>query len=262
MTKKLNLHLIQWRIVPGDVEGNLAKAEDLILSASPRGRDLILLPELFSSGFYYTALEEMADRYESVVNWMSRIAARFEAGIAGSVPVRRPGGVANNMVLVDRDGGIAASYDKAHLFYVADEDLHFIPGREIVVGRWLGLDVGLAVCFDLRFPEMTRRLCDDGAQIVLVSAQWPRARVDHFRDFTRVRAMENQMFVVSCNSCGDDGKGLVLGGGSTVVGPSGEVKGVLGGEEGVLSVSVDPHEIERVRNSFPVLKVRRKDLWK
>jgi len=121
--------------------------------------------------------------------------------------------------------------------------------------------VGLAICFDLRFPEMTRKLCDDGARIVLVSAQWPRARVDHFRDLTRVRAMENQMYIVSCNSCGDDGKGLVLGGGSTVVGPSGEVKGVLGDEEGVLTVNIDLEDVERTRESFPVLKVRRKDVF-
>ena len=74
--------------------------------------------------------------------------------------------------------------------------------------------------------------------------------------------MENQMFVVSCNSCGDDDKGLVLGGGSTVVGPSGEVKGVLGGdEEGVLTVTIDLDEVEKTRESFPVLKVRRKDLF-
>jgi predicted amidohydrolase len=129
------------------------------------------------------------------------------------------------------------------------------------VTKWNGHDVGLAICFDLRFPEITRELCDRGAKLVLLSAQWPLARVDHFRDFTRVRAMENQMFIASCNSCGDDGKGLTLGGGSTVVGPSGEVMGVLGEEEGILTVKIDLDEVERVRESFPVLKVRRKDLW-
>jgi predicted amidohydrolase len=165
------------------------------------------------------------------------------------------------MVLVDKTGEVVASYDKIHLFFVADEDLHFVPGKRMVVAKWDGHDVGLAICFDLRFPEMTRKLGDDGARIVLVSAQWPRARVDHFRDFTRVRAMENQMYVVSCNSCGDDGKGLVLGGGSTVVGPSGKVEGVLGEDEGVLTVNIDLEEVERIREAFPVLKVRRKDVF-
>jgi predicted amidohydrolase len=261
MNKTLTLHLIQWRIIPGNVEGNLDKAEELIGSASPGKGDLVLLPELFPSGFYYTDLGKVAERYEDVVRWMGVIGARYEVGVAGSVPTQQPEGVANTMVLVDKVGEIGASYDKVHLFFVADEDLHFTPGQRTVVNHWEGLDVGLAICFDLRFPEMTRKLCDDGARIVLVSAQWPRARVDHFRDFTRVRAMENQVYIASCNSCGDDGKGLVLGGGSTVVSPSGEVKGVLGDDEGVLTVNIDLEEIERTRNSFPVLKVRRKDVF-
>ena len=261
MNNPLTIHLIQWRIIPGNVEGNLDRAQELIGSASPGKGDLVLLPELFPSGFYYTDLGKVADRYEDVVRWMGVIGARYEVAVAGSVPTQRPEGVANTMLLVDKVGEIVASYDKVHLFFVADEDLHFTPGKRTEVIHWEGLDVGLAICFDLRFPEMTRKLCDDGARIVLVSAQWPRARVDHFRDFTRVRAMENQVYIASCNSCGDDGKGLVLGGGSTVVGPSGEVKGVLGDDEGVLTVNIDLDEIERTRNSFPVLKVRRQDVF-
>jgi len=261
MNNPLTLHLIQWRVIPGNVEGNLDRAEELIGSASPGKGDLVLLPELFPSGFYYTDLGKVADRYEDVVRWMGVIGARYEVGVAGSVPTQRPEGVANTMVLVDKVGEIVASYDKVHLFFVADEDLHFTPGKRTEVTHWEGLDVGLAICFDLRFPEMTRKLCDDGARIVLVSAQWPRVRVDHFRDFTRVRAMENQVYIASCNSCGDDGKGLVLGGGSTVVGPSGKVEGALGDEEGVLTVNIELDEVERVRESFPVLKVRRKDMF-
>jgi len=165
------------------------------------------------------------------------------------------------MVLINGEGETIASYDKVHLFTVGDEERHFTSGQRTVVVPWEGVMVGLAVCFDLRFPELTRKLCDDGAQITLVSAQWPRARVDHFRDFSRVRAMENQMFLAACNSCGKDDRGLVLGGRSTVVGPSGDIKGVLGEEEGVLNVAIDFKDVERVREEFPVLKVRRKDLF-
>ncbi len=272
MNNTLTIHLIQWRVIPGDIKGNFGRAEELIESASPGKGDLVLLPELFASGFYYAALGKMAAEYQAVVGWMGVIGARYEIGVAGSVAAQRPEGVANTMVLVDKAGEVVASYDKIHLFSVADEDLHFVPGQETVVGLWEhfegerfrvgdGLAVGLAICFDLRFPEMTRKLGDDGARLVLVSAQWPQARVDHFRDFTRVRAMENQVYIASCNSCGDDDSGLVLGGGSTVVGPSGEVKGVLGDEEGVLTVNIDMEEVERTRDSFPVLKVRRKDVF-
>lgn len=261
MNRMLNLHLIQWQIIPGDIDRNLDKAERLVATAAPGEDDVILLPEMFSSGFDYQNLGEMADRFESVMRWMGDMATGYRAGVAGSVPTRKADGIANTMVFVDKAGKVSASYEKIHLFSVADENLHFIAGHKTVVAQHEGLGVGLAICFDLRFPEMIRNLCDKGAIMVLVSAQWPQARVDHFRDFTRVRAMENQIFVAACNSCGSDGKGLVLGGGSSVVGPSGEVKGVLGTEEGFLTVKIDLDEVKLVREKFPVLKVRRKDLF-
>ena len=261
MKRSITFHLIQWRVIPGDIEGNFVRAEELIGSADIGKGDLIILPEVFPTGFHYEALGYLADRSDEVLGWMAEIASRHGIGLAGSMPTRRPAGVANTMVLVNRVGEVLTSYDKIHLFSVTDEDRHFIPGNQTVVTSWENLKVGLAICFDLRFPEMTRKLAQEGVQIVLVSAQWPQARIDHFRDLVRVRAIENQMFMVACNSCGDDGKGLVLGGGSTVVGPSGEVMGVLGQEEGVLTVTIDVDEVERVREAFPVLKVRRKDLF-
>lgn len=263
MDKKLTLHLIQWRVIPGDVEKNLKKADTSIASAGPEKGDIVLLPEMFSSGFYYQDLERMAGSFEEVVRWMGEVAVRYGIGMAGSAPALKNDGISNTMVFVDSTGNLKASYDKAHLFAVAEENLHFTPGKQGgSVFRWEGIDVGLAICFDLRFPEMFRELCDRGSRLVLVSAQWPRARIDHFRDFTKVRAMENQLFLASCNSCGEDEKGLVLGGQSSVVGPMGEVRGVLGEEEGVLSVDVDLGEVERARENFPVLKERRKDLFK
>jgi len=261
MNKKLTIHLVQWRVIPGDIEGNFHRAAQWIKSAAPDKGDLILLPELFASGFYYTALGKMAEEYDSVLRWMGETAALYEASVAGSAAVLREDGIANTMILVDRTGGTVASYDKAHLFFAGDEDLHFIPGKEVVLASHEGVVAGLAICFDLRFPEMTRKLCDDGARIVLISAQWPRARVDHFRDFVRVRAMENQLFIAACNSCGDDDKGLAMGGNSLVIGPEGEVRGSLGEEEGVLSVTIDIDDVHRARDRFPVLKVRRGDLF-
>lgn len=261
MSYPLTIHLIQWRIIPGNIDGNLDTAKRLVAAASPEKGDLVLLPELFPSGFCYPDLEKMAGKQGTVVKWMAATAAQYEAGIAGSLPTLGPGGVANTLMFVEKTGQVLASYNKIHLFFAADEELHFVSGQNTVVTRWRGIDMGLAICFDLRFPELTRDLCDRGGQVILVPAQWPRARVDHFRDFARVRAMENQVFVAACNSCGADDKGLVLGGSSTVVGPAGDIKGVLGDEEGVLTVNVDLEEVERVRNSFPVLKVRRKNLF-
>lgn len=261
MDKKLTLHLVQWRVAPGRVEENLARAADLIEKAGPSPGALVLLPEMFPSGFYYEDLAGVAGRYDDVLHWMGSLATRHGVGMTGSMAVHRPEGVANTMVILDQAANVLASYDKAHLFSVAGEDSHFVPGDRTVVARFNGLDLGLSICFDLRFPEVIRELGDRGAKVVLTAAQWPLPRADHFRDFVRVRAMENQLYVAACNSCGDDGKGLVLGGGSTVVGPYGDVKGVLDENEGVLTVTIDLGEIDHAREKFPVLKMRREDLF-
>ncbi len=261
MNRKKRLHLLQWRVIPGHVQGNLAAAQGLLERAEPAPGDLVLLPEMFPCGFFYSDLPAMAGKSGEVLSWMEGVSRELGVSLSGSLPLQDSRGIVNTMFLVDGGGNRVASYEKIHLFEAAEENRHFAAGDRTVTARWEGTLVGLAICFDLRFPELARRLCDQGARILLVSAQWPQQRVDHFRDFVRVRAMENQMFVAAVNSCGSDDKGLTLGGGSTVVGPGGAVLGVLGNGEGLLSVEVDVGLVEKTRENFPVLKVRRKDVF-
>jgi len=262
MKQDLDLNLVQWRVIPGDPERNLGKAKELLDLAGPKKGSLILLPEMFSSGFYYRDLGRIAGRSAETLRWMSETARFFGSCLAGSLPTLGAEGIANTMAFFDEKGAVRGTYYKIHLFPSTGEEEAFVSGSRTATVAWKGICIGLAICFDLRFPEMGRRLLDDGAELMIVSAQWPLERLDHFRDLVKVRAIENQFFVAACNSCGEDGRGQVLGGGSMVAGPSGEVYGVLGTEEGVLSLSVPFGEVERSREGFPVVKRRRRDLFK
>ncbi len=235
--------------------------ERLIDRADPGSGDIILLPEMFPSGFYYEDLDGMADEAPRVMEWMSATAAGRSLAIAGSIPEKGEGGILNSFVFVNEKGEPMGSYTKVHLFPLAGEDHFFVPGGKAVTFSWNDVTMGLLTCFDLRFPEMARKLCLGGARIVLVSAQWPEARIGHFTDLVRIRAMENQLYIAAANSCGDDEKGLVLGGHSLIAGPMGEVVVMMGVGEGTVSGQVDALDVARVRERFPVLSLRRPEVY-
>ncbi|GBE14767.1 2-oxoglutaramate amidase [bacterium BMS3Abin14] len=223
--------------------------------------DIILLPEMFPSGFYHKDLAGMADEAPRVIEWMCATAAGRSLAIVGSIPEKGEDGILNSLVFVDEKGEPRGSYGKVHLFPLGDEDHFFVPGGDTVTFSWNAIIVGLLTCFDLRFPEMARKLCLAGAQLILVSAQWPEVRIGHFTDLVRVRAMENQLFIAAANSCGDDEKGLVLGGHSLMAGPMGGVVARMGSEEGTVSGTVDTLAVSEARERFPVLSLRRPEVY-
>jgi len=159
----------------------------------------------------------------------------------------------NTSVLLGRDGAVLATYRKIHLFGFGEgEPKLMTPGDDIVVQDGLGL----ATCYDLRFPEQFRRLLDAGAEVVLIPAAWPAKRVAHWRLLAQARAVENQSYVVACNTAGEH-SGVSMGGGSIVVDPWGAVLAEAGTGEEVLVVDLDLELVARTRSSFPILADRR-----
>jgi predicted amidohydrolase len=159
----------------------------------------------------------------------------------------------NTSVLLGRDGAVLATYRKIHLFGFGEgEPKLMTPGDEIVVHDGLGL----ATCYDLRFPEQFRRLLDAGSEVVLLPAAWPAKRVAHWRLLAQARAVENQSYVVACNTAGEH-SGVPMGGGSLVVDPWGTVLAEAGTDEEVLVVDLDLALVARTRSSFPILADRR-----
>jgi predicted amidohydrolase len=159
----------------------------------------------------------------------------------------------NTSVLLDAGGEVAATYRKIHLFGFSDgEPKLMTAGTDVVVHDGLGI----ATCYDLRFPELFRALLDGGAVALVMASAWPAKRVAHWRLLAQARAVENQMYVVACNTAGTH-SGTVMGGHSIVVDPWGTILAEAGDDEEVLVADIDLGSVPETRRSFPVLADRR-----
>jgi predicted amidohydrolase len=225
--------------------------------AARAGDDLVLLPELWATGYFafddYAATAEPLDG--PLVRTLGK-AAR-SAGVtlhAGSMVERDEAGrLHNTSLLFDPDGTLVHTYRKVHLFgYGSREQELLTPGEQVGAHGTLAL----STCYDLRFPELFRRQVDGGSQLFLVAAAWPLARLAHWQLLLRSRALENQSFLLSCNAAGRQGA-VELAGRSAVVDPWGDVVAEAGAGPEVLTVEIDPDLAVRARKEFPALADRR-----
>jgi predicted amidohydrolase len=168
--------------------------------------------------------------------------------------------VGNTAVLFDKQGELLARYSKVHLFRLMDEDRYLTAGADLALAPSPWGPLGLAICYDLRFPEMFRRYALGGARILLLPSEWPHPRLAHWQTLLRARAIENQTFVVACNRVGL-AKGTEFFGHSCVIDPWGETI-IEGGEsEMLLSTHIDTRRVDAVRAEIPILDDRRPDLY-
>jgi predicted amidohydrolase len=252
----MRVHVIQLSYGDGEtVEARTARVADLVRAQS--GPDLVVLPELWpNGGFAYDTWEASAQGLDGPVVSALRAAAT-DLGVPvhmGSLVERdETGRLFNTSLLLGADGELLATYRKVHLFGFGEgEPKVMTPGDKVVVRDGLGL----ATCYDLRFPEMFRALLDGGAEVVLMPAAWPAKRVHHWRLLSQARAVENQTYVVACNTGGTH-SGVPMGGHSMVVDPWGEVLAEAGDGEEVLVVDLDLEHVRTTRTGFPVLADRR-----
>lgn len=235
------------------------------------GHDLVVLPELWQpTGFGYERWAELAEPVDGPFAATMAALAR-DAGVvlhAGSFVERLPSpgpdghSLANTSLLYAADGGLLAAYRKVHRFgFGAGEPKLMEAGSEVVLaelpdGAGGSVTAGLSTCYDLRFPELYRAQVDRGGELFVVPAAWPAARVAHWTLLGRARGLENQAFVLQCNTVGTHA-GHEMGGRSQVVGPTGEVLAEAGTAEEVLSVELEPADVAAARRAFPVLADRR-----
>lgn len=253
----MRVHVVQVGYADAEpLEARTARVADLVRAQV--GADLVVLPELWpNGGFSYATWQQSAEPLDGPVVTALRAATRDLGATVhlGSFVERSSAGrLFNTSVLLGPDGRVLATYRKLHLFgFGAGEPELMAPGDEPVVhGR-----LGLATCYDLRFPELFRALLDAGAEVVLVPAAWPAKRIEHWRLLARARAVENQSFVVACNTAGTHA-GVLMGGCSLVVDPWGEVLAEADPDrEQVLTVDCDDTLVTRTRAAFPVLADRR-----
>ncbi len=242
---------------------NNKKAEELISKAALQKPDVMVLPETWNTGFFpKDNLFELADKEcldtERVVG---ALAKKYSVNIvAGSVASVRNGKIRNTACIFDRTGACIAKYDKTHLFTPMGEDRYFEKGDSLCKFTLDSAKCAVIICYDIRFPELTRTLALSGLDVLFVVSEWPAARIRHLLALTKARAIENQMFVACCNAVGT-AEGTVYAGASTVHGPLGDVLCKAGDSEEIISAECDMSTIGEIRNSINVFNDRRTDLY-
>jgi len=244
-------------------EENFLRVSELIQKAAENQPDVIVLPETWNTGFYPKENAEVLADPEGmqIKALLGALAAKYRVNIiAGSITELRNEKLYNTSYIFDREGMCIASYDKTHLFSPMGENRVYIPGNSLCRFMLDGIRCGVIICYDLRFPELTRKLCLQGVDVLFVVSQWPAVRISHLRTLTAARAIENQIFVACCNSCGraDDTQ---YGGNSVILDPLGEPLALAGDKEQLLSAECDLSVLSQIRKAIPVFQNRRVDLY-
>ena len=243
---KMKISIVQFKSTLGEVKENFSTAAKLIEAA--KNSDVILLPELWSTGYYPTPVENFADvDGERTIEFLCAAAKKFSVNIiGGSVVVESGGKIFNRCLVANRHGELVAAYDKTHLFSFAQEDKVFTAGDKISTVELDGVRCGLAICYDLRFPEFIRKIALAGAEIIFIPAAWSLKRLTPRQILTKARAIENQVFLVFANSSGK----------SELVNPRGEVIAESERGEEILTAEIDLNERAEVIASMNLLADR------
>lgn len=263
----LTVTMAQMRVSISAPEENLQKAELWIAEASRRGSDLICFPEMWTTGFNWLNNDRMAVIHEQVAARVANMAKTHGIWINGSMlALNEAGKVSNTSFLFNANGEKAGVYRKTHLFSLLHEDAHMAPGDHVTVVDTPWGRVGLAICYDIRFPELFRTYALKGAEIVFCPMAFPYPRLDHWKILVRARAIENQMFMVGINQVGSEDFGtdgaVTYFGDSVIIDPWGRTV-IEAGEtdEMLLTATVNMDQVKEIRQNMTVLKDRRPELY-
>lgn len=244
-----HLGFVQFEVVPGNPSANLARLIETLQQLQPPPLSLLLLPELWGTGFAYGRLGQLLNEIEWLLKELQTLAARFDIILAGSLPeaVTESTQFFNTLWLVGAEGVIGRAR-KTHLF--PGEEIAFVACSEVPtpVKTPLG-SFGAMICYDLRFPDIARQQAMQGADWLICAAQWPAARLSHLRDLAVARAIENQTYLAVCNGVGMNGE-VPLGGGSLIVAPDGKVLAAGGNGPQSEIVRVDWQLVQEARSVF------------
>jgi len=260
MERKVTVAAIQFNITLGEIDRNLAKVETALRRVAAQGAQLAVLPEMWSAGFAYRKLTTLAGETPRVLDKLAALSAELNLTVVGSLPeLAADGRVCNTSYVTDR-GRLAGSYRKLHLFSLMNENEHIAAGAQSTVVETSVGKLGLAVCYDLRFPELFRKLALDGAEIVCLPGEWPAPRQLHWRTLLRARAIENQSFVIAANCCGRQGK-LDFFGMSLIIAPRGELLAEADDFATELVATCDFKELTDYRAQITCFADRRPDVY-
>lgn len=258
----MKIGLIQMEVLPGQVQKNRTKALALMGQAVEQGCRLVVLPEIWTTGYALQNIAELAEPVDGeTLTAMCAFAREHRVEvITGSMPIKQGGQVYNNAFALNAAGHILSSYRKIHLFSLMGEARFFQPGESAVPFEMSFGPAAMIICYDIRFPELARILALKGARALFVPAEWSSLRGAHWRALNIARAIENQMFVVAVNCVGQHKENIFYGH-SMVIDPWGQVVVEGDDREAVLTAELDWRMVEDVRAKIPVFPDRRPGVY-
>jgi len=247
---QLKVAIVQPDIIWQEAGRNRMKYSKL-LQDIPVKPDLILLPEMFSTGFCTVPGPVAEDMKGETVKWLRQTAVSMRSGIAGSLIILENDHFYNRLVCMDPQGK-SYWYDKRHLFRMAGEEVRFTPGTKPLLVQLGGWSLSFQICYDLRFPvwSRSRRNID----LIVYASNWPASRRDIWNTLLKARAIENQCFVAGINRVGTDGNGIEYCGESMLIDPKGKIIALASANEEVIHASLSLQELNEYRQKFPVWK--------
>ena len=253
----MKICLAQTKIWFEEKEKNLRIAEQLTGRAVKNGAELILFPEMSFTGFSMNT-DRIGENEKETVERMSELAKKRECSIGFGWVEKNEQGCMNHYTVTGRDGNVLADYVKIHPFSFSDEDKFYTAGDHISLFESGGVRMTAFICYDLRFPELFRRVADD-VSCILVPANWPAKRSLHWKTLLRARAIENQVYIIGIN-CQGDMDGQYYAGDSCIFSPNGDLLETLSDRDGLILYDLRD-DTERYRTAFPVLKDRKNELY-
>jgi len=249
---------VQFDIKLGDVDYNLSYVLSEIRRLSREGVRLIVLPEMWSTGYAWRKLGRLSERTPEILEEFKKVSKKGIV-IIGSMPEKDGEDIYNTAYVID-SGKLTGKYRKIHLFTPVKEDYFLKAGNEpLLCNSSLG-KIGVLICYDVRFPELPRKLTLEGAEILAIPAEWPHPRLDHWKTILKARAIENQLFVIAANRCGKQGM-VRFCGNSMIVNPWGEVIAEAKEDEVTIIADVDLSLVAKYRKDMPALKGRREEVY-
>ncbi|MFP4655035.1 MAG: nitrilase-related carbon-nitrogen hydrolase [Methanohalobium sp.] len=254
----INVAYVQMDVSHCDKQLNINRAVTMSEKAALDGAQIIVLPEVFSTGFCYDNMEKLAETspYHTIEE-LAKLSENYDCILIGSI-IEIRGQSYFNLGFCIESGKLAGIYRKTHPF--GREKSYFSRGDSIVPIKLKNLTIGLEICYELRFPEIARKLALSGSDILVTIAEFPDPRINHWYTLAKSRSIENQIPHIACNRTGNDPY-TTYSGGSMIIDAWGEVKADAGNVEGITVRQIDLDETSKIRNHITVLSDRRNDLY-
>ncbi|MGG0174852.1 carbon-nitrogen family hydrolase [Gottfriedia acidiceleris] len=258
----MKIACIQSDVILGESKANLEKMKTQINEAVKENVRVIVLPELWTTGYCLEEIGLHTGEQEAVISELQSIAKSSNVIlIAGSFPIARENGVTNRLIVISNTGELVKTYDKVHLFQLMNEHHYLQSGETDGLFEIDGLTAAGFVCYDLRFPEWIGTHSQKGAKVLFFVAEWPIQRMNHWEILLKARAIENQCYVVACNRVGKD-LANTFGGGSMIIDPWGEVVTKGSTNEEIVFGEIDPKKVDEIRGTIPIFEDRKEEIYK